>query len=557
MTKTPKAFIYCRVSEDRTGSGGSIDDQRKACEDFARENGIEVVEVFEDRSISAFSGKRRKEWDQMLSRIPEVTHILARHVDRLYRGIESYAQLVNLCRDNNVVIYPVQGGEVIDPSKPDGKLRGTLTAGLAEYESDVKRARARGRAERTLSEGRAVSGLRPFGFEIERTEEDKKQKRGGKYVPLKREAEALRDAADEILRGRPMNAIRREWNNPGRPGGPLLNTRGNPWDASGFRRMLVRPRNAGVLLREREEVRDVYPEIIPYERWKRLCKLLEGRKREGHANKAATLGAGVVFCPCGKRVKTWGVSPGRTGERKKVYRCPWDDGAPGPHPSKRVDLVDDLIRFAVWQWYGNPLVFQVGVLTPEEESREAEVMAELQDLDYRRDEANDMFSDGEITREERKRMTDRLSVRRLPLEQELEELRTRTAVASNPFALAAEQGKEQDRRYREWCEWSLDAQRDMLRSTFHILMHSTPKRAGRLFDPNTVEIRLLGPNGEIPGPVPAEVYDEDDETASYQPGQRIGLYVPESAEASLQQRNAYYERTVEHLRDTEAGGEEG
>lgn len=54
-----------------------------------------------------------------------------------------------------------------------------------------------------------------------------------------------------------MNSMRVEWNRQDRPGCALLTTRRTPWDASIFKRMLVRPRIEHL-------GRKVYPTMSPF-----------------------------------------------------------------------------------------------------------------------------------------------------------------------------------------------------------------------------------------------------------------------------------------------------
>lgn len=554
MSQPERAFVYCRISEDRSEAALGVARQRMDCERLAADKGLDVLDVFIDNDISAYSGKPRPQYLAMLGRLSEVQHVLVWHTDRLHRRPQELEEYANLSIEHEILTHSVQGG-ILDLSTVQGRLNARMHAMIASYESELKAERSKRKAQQTILDGRSVSGQRSFGFDIVTTEDDRAAKRGGRYAINEREASALRVAVDEILGGRPMNSVRRDWNRSDREGGPLLTTRGTPWDPSNFRRMLVKPRNAGMIEWNGEVVSSegTVPAILSPERWRRLCDYLDKRRTPGHSDKAVTLGAGIIHCPCGAKVKTWHVMKDRKKtQREHTYRC-MQGTLPGVHPTKRVHLVDDVIRVAVWQWFGNPLRFELGVLSAEEEQRCAEIESALADLEHRVREVEGQFAiEGGLSMESLQRLLATLTARQTVLRVELTELRSRVSVEESPFLQAVERDEDQQRRFQEWSELNLEDQRDMLRSTFHITLHPTPKSAPRVFDPNTVEIRLLGPDGELPEDLPPETdpYDESDAASYLVPGDRVGHY-PEGMPP--RQRNAQMTLLVEHI--TGAGAE--
>lgn len=54
-----RAAIYARISQDRTGAGLGVGRQRLDCQEHCDRRGWEVVEVFTDSDLSAYSGKPR------------------------------------------------------------------------------------------------------------------------------------------------------------------------------------------------------------------------------------------------------------------------------------------------------------------------------------------------------------------------------------------------------------------------------------------------------------------------------------------------------------------
>src|SRR5438552_13165882 len=80
--------IYCRISEDKEGAGLGVADQEYDCRELADQLGMEVIAVFTDNDRSAYSGKPRPGYDDMLHLLGtgRVSAVLAWHTDRLHRS---------------------------------------------------------------------------------------------------------------------------------------------------------------------------------------------------------------------------------------------------------------------------------------------------------------------------------------------------------------------------------------------------------------------------------------------------------------------------------------
>src|SRR5699024_11801924 len=80
-----------------------------------------------------------------------------------------------------------------------------------------------------------------------------------KFVVNEREAKALHQAAQDLLAGKSLGSIIREWNDPSREGGPLLSTLGNEITYATLKQMLLRTRNYGVTV---TTITDTHEEIV-------------------------------------------------------------------------------------------------------------------------------------------------------------------------------------------------------------------------------------------------------------------------------------------------------
>src|SRR5581483_2840962 len=82
-----RAAIYVRISQDREGAGLGVARQEKDCRALAKRKGWDVIDVYVDNDVSAYSGKPRPAWRRLLSDIEAgaVDGIICWHVDRLTR----------------------------------------------------------------------------------------------------------------------------------------------------------------------------------------------------------------------------------------------------------------------------------------------------------------------------------------------------------------------------------------------------------------------------------------------------------------------------------------
>src|SRR5712692_2269386 len=95
-TATPTTAVYARLSDDRK-DGASIETQLEDCHVLVDAQGWQAIE-FVDKSISAFSGKVRPAYEQMLAKVRagEITKLVAYDLDRLYRDPRELEDLIAL-----------------------------------------------------------------------------------------------------------------------------------------------------------------------------------------------------------------------------------------------------------------------------------------------------------------------------------------------------------------------------------------------------------------------------------------------------------------------------
>ncbi len=162
-----RAVIYCRISQDRTGAGLGVERQRQDCEALAERNGWDVVEVYVDNDVSAYSGKKRKDYLRMLDDRDEgkATVVVVWHTDRLHRSPTELEAYIALSERRGVATHTVQAG-TIDLATPSGRMTARILGAVARQESEHKGERvARARRQKALA-GEWMGGIRPFGWGV-------------------------------------------------------------------------------------------------------------------------------------------------------------------------------------------------------------------------------------------------------------------------------------------------------------------------------------------------------------------------------------------------------
>jgi site-specific DNA recombinase len=97
MSNPAAASIYARISSDQDGTALGVTRQLADCRELAARLGWTVAEEYVDNDLSAFSGKRRPAYEQMVADIADGHRdaVLVYHVDRLTRRPIELEQFVD------------------------------------------------------------------------------------------------------------------------------------------------------------------------------------------------------------------------------------------------------------------------------------------------------------------------------------------------------------------------------------------------------------------------------------------------------------------------------
>ncbi|WJS85314.1 recombinase family protein [Paracoccus sp. TOH] len=156
MTQALRAAIYARFSSDLQRDA-SIEDQIRACRDYAARQGLEVVEVYSDRAVSGAS-MMRSGLQKLLrdAQAGQFDLVIAEALDRLSRSQADIATLYQRITFNGQLIETISEGQV---SELHIGLTGTMNA---LFLKELGKKTHRGLKGRAL-EGKSAGGL-TYGY---------------------------------------------------------------------------------------------------------------------------------------------------------------------------------------------------------------------------------------------------------------------------------------------------------------------------------------------------------------------------------------------------------
>lgn len=304
--KSQRAGIYCRISLASLGDTTKTADQERICRDLCDRLGWEVLDVYTDTSRSAWQrNRKRPQWDRMLADVESgrINAIAVYHGDRLIRRHEDLSKLIELARMKGVHLASPTGTRDLDNA--DDQFILEIETSMAKRESANTSRRRKQQYERWRREGRVRPGGRggrPFGFGTD----------GLTLIPA--EVTAISEAAERLLAGDPVGEICRDFTARG-----ILTPAGNPFSHNTMRKMLSRPRYAGLMPDGVHQA--AWQPVIERETWEALRAALDA-KTAGYTfvtNTRRYLLSGIARCGvCGAGLM---VNNREKEGRPSWYRC--------------------------------------------------------------------------------------------------------------------------------------------------------------------------------------------------------------------------------------------
>lgn len=327
-TKPARAAIYARISRDQKGEGLGVDRQEELCRDLAAKLGIEVAQTYVDNDISAYSGRRRPAYEQMLADIEagRIGVVLCYHSDRLMRRSKELERYIDICKPRNVVTHQVTAG-ALDLATATGMAVAKTVAAWSQHESDHKGERIAAQKAQAAKQGKYLGGRVPWGWKRD----------GDQFTVDPVAGDLIREGTKAIIAGRSLAAVTRAWSDAG-----ATNSAGTRRNTTEVKRTLLRARNAGLMTFHGEVVSDKWPAIVPLAQFRACEAILTDTSRPKQAeSKFKYLLSGVAQCYCGRTMTGFGV------EVKRAYRCKvHQEGGrfvPG-HAHRAMKPLDDYVK---------------------------------------------------------------------------------------------------------------------------------------------------------------------------------------------------------------------
>lgn len=433
--------------------------QEEDCRALAERNRWTVSQVFSDNDISAYNGAVRPRFEAMLDGIKrgEFDVLVCWHTNRLYRSMKDMERVIDVCEVAGVPIRTVNGGD-LDLGNATGKAVARILGSVSRMESEHKAERQiRAHVQRAQAGG-WWSSQRCFGYEL-----------SGEV----RESEAvlIRGAASDVLDGKSLRAIAREWNAVG-----VKSTRGADWNTSRLKRLLCNPRYAALQTYKGTVTGGpgAWTAVLDADTHAGMVAILRDSSRGGAVSyERRYIGSHRYLCgrcgaPMQHTVSTH--SDGRTFHR---YTC-----TAAAHLSRSQPELDRYVTLVVLSILkdeqrlheilsaGNP-----DVDTDEMRTRRAGLAA-------RKDELATLFTDGVLDGPSVRREAAKLSAKIANIDAALAELARR-----NPVAELVKDGP--DAVEAHWEAMTPDMQGKIIDEVCSVVVHPSPR--GRYFKPEFIE----------------------------------------------------------------------
>lgn len=458
MPKSKRSAVYCRISRDRTGAQAGVDRQEHDCCALVDRNGWELVDVFVDNDLSAYSGKPRPAFAAMLAAVAagQVDVVVAWHPDRLVRHPRELEDLIDALEAARCPVETVMAGAV-DLTTRSGRTTARIVGTVARDESEAKAERLQAMHEAKARAGEWSGGTRHYGYHPV----------DGALVVDREEAEVIREAAARVLAGESLHAICADLNRREVP-----TVKGASWRAPTLRRTLTSFTVAGRREHRGEDVgKAEWTAILPIAKWRRVRAVIERPDRARGRVARVSLLAGLVRCGCcGESLRTQRRS---TGVRVYVCGARTLGGCGGI--SVVADPVDELVAATV-----STFLDRADLAAEVAETENPGDGDELVELEQTLAELAGDLGAGRITRAE-------WLAARSPLEARIGAARAKVDTATGSAVIAAYTGKG-DLLATSWPNLTLDQRRAIVGAVVDRVVIAPATRRGPGFDDGRVSI---------------------------------------------------------------------
>ncbi|MGP5228195.1 recombinase family protein [Arthrobacter rhombi] len=384
MTST-RAAIYTRISRDIANEGLGVERQREDCEALAERMGFTVAGIYTDNDISAYSRKKRPDYERMLQAIERgrIDAVLVLRIDRLYRRMTELERYITICDPRSVPTFTVRSGN-LDLTTANGRMVARLLGATAQGESELKSERISRQKAQAAKQSKYLGGRVPIGWKVE----------DGEVVVDEKKAKHIRKGTAMLISGLPVAEITQTWAEDG-----MKSLSDKNLNTTQVSRILMRSRNAGLVTHRGEVVADGWPPIVPLEDFRRAEAILnDPARKQDSPHKRKYLLSGILRCHCGRRVTGFMDNRGVGAYRCSVHQ----EGAKyvRGHCQRKMAPIDAFVLGRVADYLGREDVKNALVATFDELAEESFTVAPdgaLKALLDRKNALVRLFAQGAIT----------------------------------------------------------------------------------------------------------------------------------------------------------------
>ena len=310
----PNAVIYARYSS-HSQRDVSIDQQVKACREFASRGGIDVIDTYADRATTG-TNDRRPAFQKMIAdaKAGGWQYVIVYTLDRFSRDRYDSAVYKRQLRNCGVKVLSAMEQITDDPT---GVIMESILEGYAEYYSkELSRKVRRGHEDNARK--CMVNGALPLGY-----------RRGpdGHYAIYEPEAEMVREIFRRVAAGEPISGIINDFNSRG-----LRTKKGAAFNKSSFGKILSNQRYMGIYTYHDIRIPGGVPAIVTKEEFDSVQIAVTTKKNPRRSASADApqprrrddgyyILTGKLFCGECESPLIGASGTGKSGTLHRYYRC--------------------------------------------------------------------------------------------------------------------------------------------------------------------------------------------------------------------------------------------
>jgi site-specific DNA recombinase len=470
-----RAAIYVRISPRPNKDGLGVKRQERAGRELCRRLGLTVVAVFEDDDRSAYTGKPRPGYIEMMERLElgDFGVIVAWDPDRLHRSLKELEEFIDVVDRCKAMVVTANSGDY-DLATAGGRMTARVVGTVARHESEHKSERIKAKFRELVEAGKPLGGggSRAYGHEA--------HEKGAAVCPVRPdEAEIVRELVRRYLAGEAINGLAAGLNARKVP-----TVSGVAWRQVTVRQILRSPRIAGLREYEGQLVPAHWAKIIDPDEYHRMRARLDESAQAGRRAPRRFLLTGIAVCgrpDCGRPLSGKTVKKWPSDDTEARYVCRKDLGGCGRLSVLAVP-VEDRVKELLFDNVDSP---DFGSRLARSDGQPAELHDQIEALERRMDELAETYGAGEITKREWIRA-------RTPLESKLKALReaNQRRTVDQARSTVLDRWKDGDRSLAaDWPSLRLDQQRAIVVGALKSIVIAPSDAPGaRRFDSRRVDV---------------------------------------------------------------------